>query len=230
MRVAILSHSFSAAWRIHLGLASIEDLETFIILSPSPARGVWTSALSNLVQAVIGTVRNPGNSWRFDLRRLVFLTKGFNHPDSVASLEKLELDVGLHKSGVIYRDGVIAAFRLGILNPHIGLLPKYRGRSVMEWSLLNGDPVGITVFFIDTGIDTGARIVVSEEVDISQCRSITEAKQHLFAQDVSFFKKALGLLRAGDPSFKVNDGSGRRYYVMSKLFHDVVEQLIQESN
>lgn len=230
MRVGILSHSFAAAWRVHLGLAGVADVETFIILSPSPERGVWRSALSNLAQVAICSVRDPSNLPLLYLRRLLFLQNGFNHPESVASLKKLELDVGLHKSGVIYREKVIEAFRLGILNPHIGLLPKYRGRSVMEWSLLNGDPVGITVFFIDSGIDTGARIVVSEKVDISHCRSIAEAKQHLFDQDVPFFKKALALLREADRPFKVNDGSGRRYYVMSTLFQGVVEQLIQESN
>ena len=228
MRVGILSHSFAAAWRIHLGLVSVADVETFIVLSPSPGRGVWRSRLSNLAQVVLCTFRNPGNPPLFSLRRFVFLQNGFNHPESVASLKRLEFDVGLHKSGVIYRDEIIGVFRLGMLNPHIGLLPKYRGRSVMEWSLLNGDPVGITVFFIDSGIDTGACIVVSEKVDISHCHSIAEAKQHLFDQDLPFFKKALAILREENPTFGVNDGSGRRYYVMSTLFQDVVEQLIHE--
>ena len=88
--------------------------------------------------------------------RVIFLNGPFHDRKSVDTLAKLKLDVGLHKAGVIYRDATINAFRFGILNHHIGLLPAYRGRSVLEWSILQGDPVGITVFFIDTGIDTSS--------------------------------------------------------------------------
>jgi hypothetical protein len=38
----------------------------------------------------------------------------------------------LHATDVIYRTETLQAFRLGILNAHIGVLPRYRGRSVME--------------------------------------------------------------------------------------------------
>ena len=63
-----------------------------------------------------------------------------------------KFDIGLHKANVIYRESSISCFRMGILNSHIGLLPKYRGRCVMEWSLLNDDPTGLSVYFIDSGI------------------------------------------------------------------------------
>ena len=182
------------------------------------------SWLANVVQLLKNLSPRPF----FHLRKVVMLPGGFNDPKSVAAVERLNLDIGLHKSGIIYRDAIINAFKLGILNPHIGLLPKYRGRNVMEWSLLNGDPVGITVFFIDAGIDTGSRIVISEEVDISQCQSVSDAKQFLFNLDVEFFRKAVGLLFDTNVTFALNDGSGRRHYVMSKLFLGVVEDLIKE--
>ena len=112
--------------------------------------------------------------------RLVLLREAFHDKRSVDTLVKLKLDVGLHKAGVIYRDATIQAFHLGILNHHIGILPAYRGRSVLEWSVLRGDRVGVTVFFIDTGIDTGSRILLSEQIDISSFQSVAEAKQYLF--------------------------------------------------
>jgi methionyl-tRNA formyltransferase len=96
----------------------------------------------------------------------------------------------------------------------------------MEWSLLQGDPVGITVFFIDEGIDTGPRIVFAEEVEITNCRSVTEAKSYLFNLDGLFFRKALVLLNSNNQLLS-NDGTGRRYYVMSKLFVGAVEELLK---
>lgn len=220
MRIGILAHSFSSAFEIY---KAIPGHEVFIILSPSPHRSAWTSYFANLARIVRTTLKGLQ---LLTTGRLIFLRGPLHDAKSVDTLKKLNLDVGLHKAGVIYRDVTIAAFRLGILNHHIGILPAYRGRSVLEWSILQGDPVGVTVFFIDTGIDTGARILFSEQVDISNYRSVTEAKQYLFSLDKVFFRRALDLISDGDQEFQLNDGSGRRYFVMSKLFTGVVEQLL----
>ena len=228
MRTGILAHSFSSAFAIYKAVEDLPGQEVFIVLSPSPHRSQRTSQLANLARMLLTSIK------RFDLKplqlfasgRLLLLPGSFHDQTSVNTLKKLRLDVGLHKAGVIYRDVTIDAFRLGILNHHIGILPAYRGRSVLEWSILQGDPVGITVFFIDTGIDTGARILISEEVDISACRSVSEAKEYLFNLDQIFFRKALALLADNKPAFQLNDGTGPRYFVMSKLFQGVVESLI----
>src|SRR5262245_32467150 len=193
MRIGILANSFSAAWRIYRGFADCHDVEVFILLAPAPGRGKLVSRLANFVQLIRACVKDVSLWPVFHFGRVITLSAGFNDSRSVAVVKRLNLDIGLHKSGIIYRDPIINAFRLGILNPHIGLLPKYRGRNVMEWSLLNGDQVGITVFFIDAGIDTGSRIVISEKVDISHCKSVSDAKQFLFDLDVDFFRKAVAL-------------------------------------
>lgn len=228
MRIGILAHSFSSAFAIYKAVEDIPGQDVYIILSPSPHRSTLTNYLANLTRLAVTSLKGF-NAKPLQLLmngRLIFLGHALHDERSVATLKKLNLDVGLHKAGVIYREVTINAFRLGILNHHIGILPAYRGRSVVEWSVLQGDPVGITVFFIDTGIDTGSRVLVSEEVDISGCRSVAEAKQYLFDLDRVFFRKALSLLSESEPSFQLNDGSGRRYFVMSKLFEGVVEQLL----
>lgn len=229
MRTGILAHSFSSAFGIYKAVADMPGQELFILLSPSPHRSARSSHLANLARLIISTLKgfDPKPLQLFASGRLIFLRGPFHDQQSIDTLKKLRLDVGLHKAGVIYRNATIETFRLGILNHHIGILPAYRGRSVVEWSILQGDPVGITVFFIDTGIDTGARILLSEEVDISACKSVAEAKAYLFDLDKVFFRWALGLLRDSEPSFRLNDGSGPRYFVMSKLFQEVVDQLLQ---
>ena len=231
MRTGILAHSFSSAFAVYKTVADLPGHEVFIILSPSPRRSAGVSLLANVARLVFTSVKE------FSLKplkllatgKLIFLRGALHDKESVNTLKRLRLDVGLHKAGVIYREATIDAFQLGILNHHIGILPAYRGRSVVEWSILQGDPVGISVFFIDTGIDTGARILLLEEVDISGCKSVTEAKEYLFNLDQVFFPKALALLTESEPTFQLNDGTGPRYYVMSKLFEGVVDQLLQTS-
>src|SRR5689334_2672770 len=227
MRTGILAHSFSSAFAIYKAVKDVPGQEVFIIVSPPPPRSALSSHLANLARFVVTSIKVLDPLRLFANGRLIFLRGPLHDPASVDRLKKLKLDVGLHKTGVIYRDVTIKAFRLGILNHHIGILPGYRGRSVLEWSILQGDAVGITVFFIDTGIDTGARILLSEQVDISAYKSVAEAKKYLFNLDQVFFRKALALLADREPSFQLNDGTGPRYFVMSKLFQGVVNQMLQ---
>ncbi len=56
----------------------------------------------------------------------------------------------------IFRARLIDATPHGIINCHAGALPFYRGRNPLNWALINGEhSFGITVHFIDEGIDTG---------------------------------------------------------------------------
>jgi methionyl-tRNA formyltransferase len=226
MRTGILANSLPAALKIYDELKRVPDCETFILLCNAPEDSRAQSLVKHLARLVLKRGRLKSLRLVFS-RQVILLRKSLDHAETLAKLKRLRLDVGLHKAGVIYRAPTIKAFRLGILNPHIGMLPRYRGRNVMEWSLLEDAPVGLTVFFIDSGIDTGERIVLREEVDISHCRSVEEAKQYLFDLDAAYFRRALELLGSADFECGRNDCSGRRYYVMSGLFRGVVEKLIE---
>jgi methionyl-tRNA formyltransferase len=53
--------------------------------------------------------------------------------------------------------------QLGTFNLHASLLPNYRGAAPINWAIINGDTkTGVTTFFIDNKIDTGAMILSSE--------------------------------------------------------------------
>lgn len=52
---------------------------------------------------------------------------------------------------------------LGTFNLHASLLPNYRGAAPINWAIINGEAkTGVTTFFIDDKIDTGAMILNSE--------------------------------------------------------------------
>lgn len=53
--------------------------------------------------------------------------------------------------------------KFGTFNLHASLLPNYRGAAPINWAIINGDTkTGVTTFFIDDKIDTGAMILNSE--------------------------------------------------------------------
>ena len=56
--------------------------------------------------------------------------------------------------------------KLGTFNLHASLLPNYRGAAPINWALINGETkTGVTTFFIDDKIDTGA-MILSHETNI----------------------------------------------------------------
>ncbi|MEK7722049.1 MAG: methionyl-tRNA formyltransferase [Elusimicrobiota bacterium] len=54
--------------------------------------------------------------------------------------------------------------RIGFLNVHFSLLPKYRGAAPVQWALINGEKTtGVTLFWLDEGMDTGPIFLRREE-------------------------------------------------------------------
>lgn len=227
LRAGILANTLPAALKIYDELKAVTGLRLYILLCRAPGEAKGRFLFKHAARWLTGKGRIL--SLRLLLSGRVHLfQKPLDDAESLNLLSRLQLDIGLHKVGVIYREATIRAFRLGILNPHIGLLPRYRGRAVVQWSLLEGEPTGITVFFIDRGIDTGERIVLRQEVDVSHCRSVEEAKRYLFNLDAQFFRRAIERLREEGFSYELNERSaGRRYYLMSKLFEKVAEEVMR---
>ncbi len=74
--------------------------------------------------------------------------------------------------GRILPSSILTLPRLGCLNIHGSLLPKYRGAAPIQWAVLNGESVtGITIMQMDTGLDTGDILLTSkltiEDLDTS---------------------------------------------------------------
>lgn len=74
-----------------------------------------------------------------------------------AELKALGADFGVVVAyGRILRTDVLSSTKLGLLNAHFSLLPKYRGAAPVQWSLVRGETkTGVTLFWLDEGMDTG---------------------------------------------------------------------------
>ncbi|MGV0028381.1 methionyl-tRNA formyltransferase [Phormidesmis priestleyi] len=64
--------------------------------------------------------------------------------------------------GQILSQAILDMPKLGCVNVHGSLLPKYRGAAPIQWCLYNGEPeTGITTMLMDAGMDTGAMLLKS---------------------------------------------------------------------
>ena len=86
-----------------------------------------------------------------------FPLENVNEQASLRLLRGYEPDILVSMSfDQIFKHHILALAPQGAINCHAGALPFYRGRNVLNWALINDAPeFGVTVHYMDEGIDTG---------------------------------------------------------------------------
>ncbi len=99
--------------------------------------------------------------------------------------------------GLILPPAMLAAPRLGCLNVHASLLPRWRGAAPIQRAILAGDSeTGVTIMAMDEGLDTGD-IVLAEKVPIANTATAGELHDRLAALGAGLVVKALAGLDGG---------------------------------
>lgn len=96
-------------------------------------------------------------------------------PEFLDAIKELEPDLIVTAAyGRILTKDLLDVPRMGCINVHGSLLPKYRGAAPIQWALINGDSVtGITTIFMDEGMDTGD-ILLQKKIEITPNMSCQE--------------------------------------------------------
>ena len=86
------------------------------------------------------------------------------NPELQAQLESIRPDAIIVVAyGRIIPPWMLALPRLGNINVHASLLPRYRGAAPIQWAIANGDSVtGVTTMQLDAGLDTGDMLLKAE--------------------------------------------------------------------
>jgi len=97
--------------------------------------------------------------------------------------------------GLILPESVLTLPRLGCLNIHASLLPRWRGAAPIQRAILAGDhETGITIMQMDTGLDTGA-MLLKESITISPLDTAQTLHDKLSQLGARTIVKALALLQ-----------------------------------
>lgn len=88
--------------------------------------------------------------------------------------------------------------KLGTFNLHASLLPNYRGAAPINWAIINGESkTGVTTFFIDDKIDTGA-MILSKETMIGSEESAGALHDRLMNLGSEAVTETLALIESGN--------------------------------
>ena len=99
--------------------------------------------------------------------------------------------------GKILPKALLEIPKLGCINVHGSLLPKYRGAAPIQWAVLNGDKeTGITTMYMDVGMDTGD-MILKEKVSIGEDETTGELWDRLSEIGANLLVKTLKLIEEG---------------------------------
>jgi len=95
--------------------------------------------------------------------------------------------------------------KLGTFNLHASLLPNYRGAAPINWAIINGDTkTGVTTFFIDDKIDTGA-MILSSEIEITPNENAGQLHDRLMQLGTGAVLETLTLIEKGNVTTTIQD-------------------------
>lgn len=122
--------------------------------------------------------------------------------DDISELLNIEADVMVSCAyGQILGKNILDATRHGVINLHGSILPKYRGSSPIQWSLINGETItGVTVLRSDVGMDDGD-VMLTTELPISEEDNAITLFDKLSKLSADVILEALDLIESGDVEF-----------------------------
>lgn len=163
--------------------------------------------------------QNSVAKWCYENK--VNVKKVENELQFIEVIKVFEIDLVITVAyGHILKDNLLKLPKYGCINLHYSLLPKYRGAAPVQWAILNGDQTtGITIFQLDSGMDTGP-IYLQQELEIGPDELTNDLIGRLNRVGVNLINQSLDLIATGAkpvpqplegestaPKFKKEDGA-----------------------
>lgn len=142
----------------------------------------------------------------------VFQPHRIKDAEAVSTLREFEADVFVVAAyGQILSKEILDMPRLGCINTHASLLPKYRGAAPIQWAIVDGETeTGVTVMQMNEGLDTGDILYVSK-VDITDNETGESLFDKLAESGASLIVEALDKMEQGDITPIKQDDSKATY-------------------
>lgn len=128
----------------------------------------------------------------------VYQPKRAREESFVEVLKELNPDVIVVVAfGQILPKSILDIPKLGCVNVHVSLLPKYRGAAPINWVIINGEEkTGVTTMYMDEGLDTGD-MILKTEFNLDDEITAGELHDKMMAIGAETLKETLELIEKG---------------------------------
>ena len=190
---------------------TMEKLRIVFMGTPEFAVGILDTILKNNyeVVGVITAADKPGGRGQkikysaikeYALEHNLNLLQPTNLKDEafLAELKSLNANLQVVVAFRMLPEAVWRMPRLGTFNLHASLLPNYRGAAPINWAIINGETkTGVTTFFIDDKIDTGA-MILNKEIGIGPNENAGALHDRLMVLGSEAVVETLSLIAKGN--------------------------------
>jgi methionyl-tRNA formyltransferase len=175
-----------------------EDVCAVVTHQDDPQEHIWFESVTELAQAAGVAVLAPDTP---------------NTPGLITHLASLQPDLLL---SFYYRrllcPALLALPRLGAINLHGSLLPKYRGRAPVNWVLVNGEThTGVTLHYMSAQADAGD-IIAQRMVPIAFEDTVSTLFEKVAQGAVELFHATFPLIKAGMAPRRPQDPQQATYF------------------
>lgn len=142
-----------------------------------------------------------------ELRIPVTYVKNVNSEEFIGFLKQQEPDVIINQAQAILKKDFISVPKIGCLNRHGALLPRYRGRLAPFWAYVNMEQeTGVSIHFVDEKLDSGP-ILVQKRIRIGRFDTLDTLLSKIFLVAPQAMLEGLELIRSNQYEDRLIDNS-----------------------
>lgn len=151
------------------------------------------------------TSPTPVKARALELGIQVIEVEDLKSDEFVSQLEELDADLFVVVAFRILPKIVLEIPKIGSVNLHASLLPKYRGAAPIHWAVMNGeDKTGCTIFFLDEQVDTG-KIIKQKDIPIGDNETTGDVYSRLMEIGSSVLLDAINEIQSDSYSALIQD-------------------------
>ena len=125
-----------------------------------------------------------------------------NSDEELKIFKKLSPDIVVVVAyGQIIPENFLKISKLGFINIHASLLPKWRGAAPIQRAIINGDKkIGVSIMKVEEKLDNGP-VLASKEMELDQNATHGEIEKKLSVMGANLLTESLRTIETGNPKF-----------------------------
>ena len=152
-----------------------------------------------------------------------------NEISAVNFLKNKKPDLILSIGSIILRENFLNTPKIGTLNVHMGILPRFRGIGVTEWPIIEAKSLdqvnlGISLHFVEKGVDTGP-ILFKKNIHILKNDTMSSIELRFLPEMVNAMLKGVKMIHncKYDKQMQSND-SGKQYFFTHHRMREILDK------
>lgn len=207
----------------NLGLLKVLGQVFFISIAPAILRLISKDRISELEEIYFLSSKEIP-------QERVKKVSSVNSDECMQAIKDYQPDLILVNGTRIISSIILGSTKAPFINIHVGITPKYRGVHGGYWALIHDDPenCGVTIHYVDKGIDTGG-VIAQTKISINSNDNFITYPIHQYGVGIKLFRDVIHRIKSGEvvTGHKPEGDSNLFYHptITEYLFNRVIKNI-----